>query len=1106
MSRKKKKKKSVQRTGKKAIKRIILAIVVCVLCLISGSWFWLARQNVSAHPMNSIVLGLGKETEFEVFKDATELREPAVTSNALYKGYVQGEEVVPILEQEHVEAFGSNNVDSVSISWAIQDVIKTTYGNYFVLYSSAGTNKGGVAKVSVYSKSGKLLATDAVGSLADNAKRVNTRILSAKNNQYLLGVNDGTFFKYQVSNESNTGAKITRSIVKETAGENPAGKLTVHYFTKMLASNASKNTDSLLTGVVFYDEVASHNGSANVKHRVPVGKISVTGWENGSFKAQTQYQYSLGVQYISEINSLFKTDNPRVQPLETYFDDAGHIYGSYFYSTASRSQHSVQVFDGQEVIDTATKKKMRKLQYKYSNADIQNILILKDVSTNSTMYFLSEEKTETKLMKVNLSTYQDEVVKTYPKGTLFNLTSNGDGSLSYFGTTSELSGEFENKYYKTTATSPYYFIQGIIRDATDSHPFKINSVRAFDVTSRVIPEFMINSGERVLLFGRTYVGNSLIDKVNIVGTNGAMTSGTLSTKETLAYIGTSEIKDDYDPIIKPSGDIMLNLSDLPTSSSTKNSLGWTAQENWLITGKNGGTLTSANAIKVFDNSDTQNKFFGNSVAERQAWLEKRINRNPRDVTADIEWSSLGYNPQKTGPFSVTFFVADSQGGVVSTSRKVTNTTKETISSDDYYLDAQNFSVPLKQVKEELADEQLFKNLAKTMAWNNLTGIVEEDGEAKKFSAKVSVNATQLKAVQDTTIARPYPIDVTFEYQGRMLINRVWVFVTTKNTVVNQESGLVIYGDDYELPLYSAKHETPQKVYANGNIKVYDFYDDTHEKDEDCLVIDGEYHLPSLADKLNVKGLDVPNITIISHATKAETVGVQVAYTLGTKKVETTLDVTITPLVLVHARVIVLNPDNRLEIPKTNQIEIENINTLQPEKTSKFVTRKIGVGSDMATSYTALGVAFEEGHDQLKIEPINLGFYQAVGYVLTESDIPHEQAMMERESLAEMMVTEGSEYWLTLYVEPNVKTSVYLSLATDKLHVYYANINQFTIYIDGEKYKSEIKVKNSPTIETIILDVPVDEMRNKISVKYLDNSGDVKSAIWNDNWAIVTDQE
>ncbi|MCB5953432.1 pectate lyase-like adhesive domain-containing protein [Enterococcus sp. CWB-B31] len=95
---------------------------------------------------------------------------------------------------------------------------------------------------------------------------------------------------------------------------------------------------------------------------------------------------------------------------------------------------------------------------------------------------------------------------------------------------------------------------------------------------------------------------------------------------------------------------------------------------------------------------------------------------------------------------------------------------------------------------------------------------------------------------------------------------------------------------------------------------------------------------------------------------------------------------------------------------------------------------------------------------------------------------------------------------SVLVVPGVKKesgeAVYLSVVNQRLKVFYSNITEFTVYMDGSVYKT-YTVPLKKTTDSMQLDIPVDEIRNKISVKYNDGAVD-KWVYWNNKWDFVTE--
>ncbi len=100
------------------------------------------------------------------------------------------------------------------------------------------------------------------------------------------------------------------------------------------------------------------------------------------------------------------------------------------------------------------------------------------------------------------------------------------------------------------------------------------------------------------------------------------------------------------------------------------------------------------------------------------------------------------------------------------------------------------------------------------------------------------------------------------------------------------------------------------------------------------------------------------------------------------------------------------------------------------------------------------------------------------------------------------ITEEKQTVTFEYERNNNPTGdIYLNVVNSRLNIYYANVNNFTIYIDGEIYET-YSVANRPTVESIVLDIPVNEIRNKISIEYRDRNNQLVRAYWNDNWEFL----
>ncbi|MBO1305750.1 hypothetical protein JZO70_06250 [Enterococcus sp. 669A] len=450
-----------------------------------------------------------------------------------------------------------------------------------------------------------------------------------------------------------------------------------------------------------------------------------------------------------------------------------------------------------------------------------------------------------------------------------------------------------------------------------------------------------------------------------------------------AFWGDMTAFKNYAPAIKVEDNIQININQF----SEKN-----AFEQELLS-----------KVSVTDTFDLGTGINGGNLTQDS--LDKRINRNPNDLSLDIDWEALGIDRTKPGPHQTTFFVTDSTKLETSTSKWVDLTTNQTVIENKFALDAQNFSIPLTDVGT-ITDADVFKKLAKTTAWNMTDHTVDEDSSTGKLSPKVTVNAEQLAAVQNAKVAKPYPVDVTYAADGTTSVtNRVWVFVTTKNTKVDTNTGIVIYANDYSLPVYLAAQETLQDVYTHSDVKVYDYYDSTHESDPE---------LPTLADKDTITGLGVTNLNVITGATTASVVQPEITYTGNSQTTSTTVDVTIITAFTLHARQVIVDGSDELVVPTKGYLQLENT-------ADRVVNLEVdSAKEDSLPNYRTADVEVDNkgGNNTVDFKVVVPEYYEYLGYVVTDADTPHQSSSLTGTSVYRYDFTSGDyEKWLTVYLKP-----------------------------------------------------------------------------------------
>lgn len=1032
--------------------------LVCFVVLMLGGVFATVKildekERVSAHPTNPITIrDEDGNNPFDVPIDGGAVFEPALTAQvSKFDNYLQNDDIVAILEKKIVDGTGVAAIGSGStVGVDIKSIERTTFGNYVVLYGFSGSGRGGLIKLAVFNREGSLLAEDLVGNVTDFNLRVNTGFYNVSNNRFLVGTQNGSFFRYEISGESNTAATINKVSLTVPNDPNTNIKANLHQKVNTFStySDNSMIVGRLNTSVPIYEGV--------VKHRIPFASVNVTGWGGSGFSGASSYLFSIEnlLNTDPEINLPNIGVEVATAPTNIFYNSAGKIYGTFYNNhyngSTSTAKFSFQVFDtNEDVQDPLTGENLKKR--KFSFVTDRTMLILEEICTNDYVYFLVLDPNDTKLIKVDLNTYTSETIKTFPRQTRIKLIDNNDGTISYFGSTTSLTGAFYSDYYSNNLTGSNFFISGLMKDLTDANPLETISVRALETNGYVYPTKIIDSGNNQL-----FMGGTTMDKDKFVDSLSLYSSATIppisngEPSSSLAFVGVLEINDDYSPVIKAEGNIDIDISSESIANpSSTNYLNWNTLDRWLITGKEGGLVSDNESVKVYDQVDSNDTSLGATAQDRERALQMKINRNPLILDAAIDWSALGFDKSKAGAQQVTYFVTDSQGQASVASRWVNKKTNQTIEEDDYCLDAQNFHISLTSLDGDFPDDATFKRLAKTMAWNKTSSDIDEDGtDSNKLSNTVTINATQLEALRDATVAKPYPVDVTYRpTSGVELTNRVWVFVTTTNTLPNSATspattpqdtnGLVFYGDDYSLPYRMRNDHSNTQALTSGNIKVYDYFDSTHEEDNE---------LPTLADATKNANKLVVDLPTIQNSLEPETVRPSISYTWEgatdanhTKDAVTLgyVDVELTGNALLHIRQVVLDSSNEIVVPTKGYFEVRNLLFDQtdpmnpPVLDPNYLATFTGKSGDDISNNEFTSVVVPTSHipsvaDQIQVTVVVPEFYQYLGYWCTDEGMdPGGVSHLTNTNFIDLpldlfkgVLNDQGEFWITMFIQPN----------------------------------------------------------------------------------------
>lgn len=1021
------------------------------------------KKEISAHPTSKITLDENGTREFEIPTDASLLREQTLIDDPNFQDFVQGGGVVGALNKVNLESFSEQS------GLYFEPAQRTSNGSWIFGISFRndwyGENESwnGFQKYIVKADSDGNIQN--VYNVANGATDFHTSNDTNLDGSYAVDgggliVDSGSVSMwYNGYSPTEKVGKVRRVSLDENLDPN-----TAIYTEGDFSAAPAPPTNS--TRLYFRRDIVNDETWYTGNSDVPFGQEDSYEPTYNLLRLDNQTgaiheNITLRYPVLSTINSGVTNITKGIVGIQgsrvTRASDNGFILHAWIYHKLTDTW---QIAPSEHIIkfDSAG-------EFQWSKDLESGTFRLQDNLSNATdLVVLEKTNTSNRLISINTSTGTETALRNFPIGTDISIIRNPNviynSEFDFYGSVENMQDDF----------SGYVNGPGVVMGTLDNN-YSVNSANFINADAAVTVEELIaiNGTDDYFIYG--YTNSRTFSNEPPDGWQTHLPN--VSNKD--LYFGSVKKEEDFAPAIAPkndlSRDISINIDDPDIKKNELNAYGWTVLDNWLITGKKNGNITDQLSIKVHDNVDSQNASIAPTPLERQEWLEKRINRNPRDVAADIEWIKLGFNINTTGPQLVTYFITDSQNQPAVTSRWVNKKSEETIVDEDdkYALDAQNFHIPLTGIDTSIPNEDKFKELAKTMAWS-LTkhesadgdqgnGLDEDGTDSSKLSAKVTVDANQLKTLREATVAKPYPVDVTYKPENGIEIkNRVWVFVTTKNTIPNSESnpkvtpvdtnGVVYYADDYSLPFRLRSGHTAADVLDRGNVRVYDYYDSTHETDAE---------LPVLADKTtNSAKLQVVNLNAIKSATQPGLIdssppdgSAMIRYEWdgtvdGNHQVGTTkptlggLDVTLTGDILLHVRQVIVGDSNQLVVPEkgylrmaTNDYDGVSGTTIENADQLRQVRISSGKNADNPGFET---IAVNADHmddplDELELKLIIPEYYEIVGNYLTlgsadangashagktEADKNRNSLIFQRDDLY-----NDEEYFITIYLKPKL---------------------------------------------------------------------------------------
>ncbi|MBP1040133.1 hypothetical protein I6N95_03820 [Vagococcus sp. BWB3-3] len=706
------------------------------------------------------------------------------------------------------------------------------------------------------------------------------------------------------------------------------------------------------------------------------------------------------------------------------FDDGSLLVKSLYVNTNTIQPHIVSTY----LLDSAGIFKPNSAIYTWANGNGEgSITPLKLISDKSKTSVISINR-PTNSQNENTLIYEYKsgqvgaptVVKEYPYNTSMIISQFIDASVPSVkyvaaGNVSTISSEFRQK----GMTVPGAFVAFMDDDLNIE---SIGSISDPNDGTLLFNDMAIKGG-KVGVSGTSFFNSSFVSNVNAVAPQGKY-----ATKDPLhftsdAFFGGLDTYYDYSPLIKAPGYIMVDIDD-PGISSGNNAV----TSNWLITGERNGNFTLNTAIKVHDSFDLDFDL-GNKT---QGWLNKRINVNPLDInyptntdpTTPIDWKALGFDKEKRGPQLVTYFITDTKSQATSTSRNVNKIDEHTEVDPDAAIGADNVVIHINDAPDFWYDQTKPRNwkpfgaaeMSEMTAWL-LTGLDES------LTTKIEIDQTELAAINNTDIAKPFPLTYTYKYaNGKEVVKKITVFVIDDKTGV--ENKMVLYGQDYRLKIPSeSTAEDKGRVINHSDVVVYNQKKNSQNTGVPELIADKNSPLIDYT-------VNAGNLLAINNGEYPQVLPQGITYTNSAgKSVTGRVDVTLYLDIVLNIRQVVLEPNDGLVVP------IEGFTTITYDYTAenllteyKNINANVISTEDIPTqTYTTVKLEGFEGFNynsgSLIVDYKIPEYYQYDGYISTANLVSHNS--QSSQFISETVTKEikidftekVNEFWVSIYIKP-----------------------------------------------------------------------------------------
>lgn len=743
------------------------------------------NTNSEAKTMDSVVLADGTTNEYVVPADM----DSSVEAEML-DGYVQANSKKLNFKKLNLEGVSGN------LNTVISDVYAKDDGTFLVLLAITNDSSSLVGELYAHvfllnvGMDGVIIRSQNIstGEVGDGTSAI-------KRPEEIGGRSSGVLASYPKLYTNNDEVYVAYS------GYTPASRVhTAQYFytdMEMSGNNFEWETASSFTGATqsfaYPQNMYRYSSTKGMfeetdevvnKSNYGIGLVDVTQYEYAISYPATKTQSSTRTLEVKTFDQMIDgmTFTGTVVPVFRTLSDLitlsnGNIVGEFSASVKDDNGHhgvrEIYIWDSNgNKLNSYTAPQGSRFTYQYG------------ISNESELYFFEIGST-VKLKKMSLTTGNVTNVKDFPANSNIQIVLKED---SVYNTKYEFYG------YVPRGFEGFSEGAGVILGAMDEN-FEVVSANSIVTTRRITLNIIDSATGETFVYGSlgtntTFANEPTVDTNSIDGQGWIdKTDVTTQGGNNNAYFGSMSRVEDYAPGIDVGDNLVVNRDVITTNTEWDDAL-----------------IKSVDVYDTFDLSDSNPANTNLTDQEIKEELVNRINRNPNDLTADIEWETLGLDNSKVGYNQVKFFVSDSNNQVSADSKGVNVISNQTVVNGDLAIDASNFYIDLSLAKG--LDQIKVIESSNAIAWDMNNGT----------SLNVVVDKNQLSKINSTKVEGVFDLKLTASQNGVTISKTIKVFV---GGVVNADESKVLYADGFKLHIDDAKFYSSTQAVNASNAKAYE---------------------------------------------------------------------------------------------------------------------------------------------------------------------------------------------------------------------------------------------------------------------------------------------